>query len=298
MKAIFNSPGRISHLLFKREVIIILILIIVGSSIDIAHYELTQSKTNTSHLNASHGTVTINESSNSTNEYNPSLITPNSIVDALNAQRVAKGLSKLDWITQLDNAATARANFLVSNNSLSTTLGDPGADISDANYNANGWSLSDLESNQDSNQTLSDIISQFTTGNDSNFGDTTQFSDIGVAVVPYNENNVNSQLIVIYLANQQQGLTQQQVNAYENQLNAAMTNSSGTSSDSTNSSDFTCPVGDIGTYPNCQYMSCPTGYSGTYPYCTPPFTLPPPPTPIPIQIPAPTPLTPMTNSAE
>jgi FtsZ-interacting cell division protein ZipA len=41
MKVVFESFGRISHFLLNKEVIIILILILVGSSIDITHYELT-----------------------------------------------------------------------------------------------------------------------------------------------------------------------------------------------------------------------------------------------------------------
>ena len=41
MKAIFKSFGQISHLFLNKNVVIILILILVGSAIDITHYELT-----------------------------------------------------------------------------------------------------------------------------------------------------------------------------------------------------------------------------------------------------------------
>ncbi len=87
---------------------------------------------------------------------------------------------------------------MVANNTTSVTAGDPGADITDANYNDSNWDLSDTWDCS----TTQVVVTSLTTGNDSDFGLSTSFSDIGVAVVPDTVNDVSTQLIVVYLANQ------------------------------------------------------------------------------------------------
>jgi len=133
-------------------------------------------------------------------------ITANNIVSLLNQQRKAKGLSALNWTTQLDTAAVSRANYMVTNNTTSVTVGDPGADITNANYNDSSWSLSDAWNES----SIQNVVQTLTTGSDANFGLTTSFSDIGVGIVSDTVNGNPTQLIVVYLANQQQGSSTQQ----------------------------------------------------------------------------------------
>jgi len=125
-------------------------------------------------------------------------ITTSALVTLLNQQRAAKGLAPFKWITQLNAAAVARANYMVANNTTSNTVGDPGADITDANY-----AYSNAEWNDTWNQTtIQGVITAFTTGNASDFGFTSAYSDIGVAIVPDTVGVNHTQLIFIYLANQ------------------------------------------------------------------------------------------------
>ena len=120
------------------------------------------------------------------------------VVTALNQQRSTTGISALHWITQLDNAAQSRANYDVANNTVSNTQGSPGADITDTGYSYSNYYLADIydaASTQDAIKLL--ISSQF-----SDVGDTTNYSDIGVSVVPDTIKGNATQLIVIYFANQ------------------------------------------------------------------------------------------------
>jgi len=260
----------------KKELIILIIVVLAGSTIGIMHAQHTSNKPKNIVLAQSQSNIPSQEN---TISYNPSSITANSIVNALNSQRTSKGLSKLNWITQLDNAALARVNYMIANHTASNTAGDPSADLTNAGYSANGWQLSSLTSSEYQNSSLSNIINQFTTGNDSNFGFTSSYSDIGVAVVPYTSNGIDNQEIVIFLASPYTGLSQQQIN---NELNALPTGSGQSYQtcgiDQTgvypNCANETCPTGETGTYPDCYTPSCPFDYTGVYPNCIPP---PPPP---------------------
>lgn len=125
-------------------------------------------------------------------------ITASSIVALLNQQRTAKGLTAFKWITQLDNAAIARANYMVAKSTTSTSTGDPWADITDANYRYSTADISDTW-NDSTTQTA---VNSLTSGNDANFGYSTNYSDIGAGVVSDTINGSATQLIVVYLANQ------------------------------------------------------------------------------------------------
>jgi hypothetical protein len=128
-------------------------------------------------------------------------VTASSIVTLLNQQRTAKGLTAFKWITQLNNAAVARANYMVANNTTSTTFGDPAADITTANY-----SYSNAEWSDTFNETTTQgVITSLTTGADSNFGFSTAYSDIGVGIVPDTISGNPTQLMFVYLANQATG---------------------------------------------------------------------------------------------
>ncbi|HET9173829.1 MAG TPA: CAP domain-containing protein [Candidatus Saccharimonadales bacterium] len=147
-------------------------------------------------------------------------LTTANIVSLLNQQRTGKGLSAFKWITQLNNAATARANYMVTNNITSATAGDAGADITNANYNDSSWQMDVTWGDSTPQQ----VVANLTTGNAVSFGDSTKFSDIGVGIVPDTISGKATQLIVIYIANQatQQNTAQQNnyISPLESELNA------------------------------------------------------------------------------
>lgn len=125
-------------------------------------------------------------------------INSGNIVNELNQYRVARGLPALHWITELNTAAIARAKFMASNNTTSNTVGNPWADITNANYN---YSTADVGSVFD-NSNSKNVVKQLTTGIDSNLGNSTTYNDIGVGVVPDTINGSPTQLVVVYLATQ------------------------------------------------------------------------------------------------
>jgi len=179
----------------------------------------------------------------------PQPITAASIVSLLNQQRTAKGLPALKWITQLDTAAVARANYMVANNTTSTTMGDPGADITDANYSYSNALWSDTWNES----TTQGAITSLTTGGDSNFGYSTAYSDIGVGVVPDTIDGSSTQLIFVYLANQA--------------TSSSQTNNS-SQAEQEDTPPPVCPIGETGIWPDCEEEQCPEYYTGTYPDCT------------------------------
>lgn len=166
--------------------------------------------------------VNLSQSSQTNQQNTPlpySSLTPANIVTTLNQQRKAKGLTDFNWITQLDNAASARANYMVANNTTDIYSGSPSEDITNAGYNDSNW-LYSITWNDTSTQ---EAVTALTTGNNSNFGYSTSYSDIGAAVIPDTINGNSTQLIVVYLANQASGNTSTNTNPFSSSPNTRPT---------------------------------------------------------------------------
>lgn len=128
----------------------------------------------------------------------PSNVSPSDVVTVLNQQRSTARLSALHWITQLDNAAQARANYDVANDTVSNTQGSPAADITNAGYDYSNYYLADVYDAAN----VQVVVNFLTSTQASDIGDTTSYSDVGVAVLPDTVNNNATQLVVVYFANQ------------------------------------------------------------------------------------------------
>lgn len=125
-------------------------------------------------------------------------ITASNIVTLLNQQRTAKGLTAFKWITQLNNAAVARANYMVANDTTSLNVGSPYSDITNAGYDYSSADVDDTWNDTSTQEAVNYLI----TGVAATFGLSTSYSDIGVGVVSDTVNGASTQLIIVYLANQ------------------------------------------------------------------------------------------------
>lgn len=202
-------------------------------------------------------------------------ITANSVVAQLNQQRKAKGLGMFNWVTQLNTAAVTRANYMVANDTVSTSAGNNAwTDVTEANYNYSNGDISDTY-NDTSTQ---EAVSKLTTGENINFGYSTAYKDIGVGVVPDTINGSVTQLVVVYIANQVK-----YTSPPANTNTPVYVQPPDTTYTPSTSVPTPCPIGDTGTFPYCQVPTptmcpfpnlgtepnceCPIGDAGIYPNC-------------------------------
>lgn len=152
------------------------------------------------------------------------------IVTEINNERQLKGLGALNWITQLDTAASARANYMVANNTTSVSAGDPGGDLTDASYYPASWTLSAMWDAK----TTSQIVTALTSSDTSDIVNTTSYTDVGLAQVPDMVNGARTNLLLFYFATPQ----------------------TSNSSSSPSAAPQTCPQGQSGIYPHCIPSYC------------------------------------------
>ena len=125
------------------------------------------------------------------------------IVSLINQSRTSQNIAELKWITQLNDAAQARAEYMSKNNVLDNTTGISTANITATGYNvqnwlvASGWGYS-------SNQLA---VTGLTTGVNSSFGNNPNYKDIGVGVAAATISGVNEDIVVVILANQAVAVT-------------------------------------------------------------------------------------------
>jgi hypothetical protein len=216
-----KSKTKCSKLLFsKKQLGILVIVIVIGFVGDAVALKVFKPSKTSSDENSLNTNPVIASTVSSTN-YSSSSITASAIVAALNQSRASKDVANLNWINKLDNAATARANYMVANNTVSITAGDPGADLTGADYNYSIYEFSDTYYDT----SVANVVYELTIAGNASFGYTTQFSDIGVAVVPDTIYGTATKLIVVYLANQQNsnsgsGSSSQQDNGSSDGLSA------------------------------------------------------------------------------
>lgn len=125
-------------------------------------------------------------------------ITPSSIINLLNKTRFTKDLPAFISTPQLSNAALARANYMVTNKTTSLNTGGDTSFFTDANFNPSTWYVADAY-NDSSTQ---DVINVFDSNTTSSVGLSKSYADVGVAVVADTIDNVHTQLVIAYFANQ------------------------------------------------------------------------------------------------
>ncbi|HEY5267943.1 MAG TPA: CAP domain-containing protein [Candidatus Saccharimonadales bacterium] len=169
---------------------IIVAIIIIVLAIQIHKHELSNQR-----LASSNSSTTSGSNTNPA----PQPITGSAVIADINTIRSNTGDLPYDENPELDSAATARAQYMATNNVLDNTSGDPWSYVTNAGYS---YSTANLGSTWNQNSAQS-TANSFTSGNLSSIGLGESYYDIGIGIASATVDGNNTQIIVAYVGTPQ-----------------------------------------------------------------------------------------------